>query len=166
MELKVFSKKYGTHIIYYDDSDHELLSRYNWSLHKGDTTLYARANAWNKGTKKSFHPYMHRLLLGVSKNEQVDHKDHNGLNNKRDNLRLCSSSENNYNKAPATNNSTGYKGVHYYKKRNNFQVNIMVGKKRIHGGYFEKVEDAAKKYNELALKYHGEFAYLNIIPNI
>lgn len=163
MELVIESKKHGRHIVYYDECDHEIVSQYNWCLHKGDTTLYVRANAWNKETKKSFHPYMHRLILAVVKSQQIDHKDHNGLNNRRDNLRLCNGSENGYNKPPALNNSTGYKGVHYYKKRDNYQVNIVVGKKRIHGGYFKKIEDAAKKYNELALKYHGEFAYLNKI---
>lgn len=164
MELIITSKIHGVHVVYYDEQDQDLINGHNWVIHKADRTFYVRATLWDKELKKSKYAYMHRLIINAMKGQQVDHKDRNGLNNKRNNLRLCNNSQNNANKPAKTTNKTGYRGVHFNKIRKRYMAYLFINGKRIFGGYFKKVEDAAIKYNELSLKYHGEFAWLNKIP--
>jgi hypothetical protein len=120
---------------------------------------------------------MHRLILNAPKGLEVDHKDFNGLNNTRENIRLCTRSENQKNKKGY--GTSIYLGVclhrtrNTYTKKNGFVVNKMssprykaainVDGKQRHIGSFKNEEDAARAYNEAALKYHGEFARLNVI---
>lgn len=164
MELNIVSKKYGTHTVYYDDEDHELVGRYKWCLRKFRTRNYAIANVVDySGKRKQIS--MHRLLMSFPNEMEVDHVDLNGLNNTRRNLRLATHAENNKNKKCQSNNKTGFKGVHLYKRYNTYQAYIWIDRKRIHLGYFKTAIEAAKRYNEEAVRLHGEFANLNFIPN-
>ena len=140
-----------------DDEDFEWMSKFKWHCQpKSNGRLYART-----GTKKV---YMHRVLLNASPDVYVDHIDGNGLNNTRANLRLCTREENQHNTPIRSDSTTGYKGVSFDKRRNRFSVEINKDKKRIRIGNFENVLDAARAYNEAAIKYHGQFARLNEIP--
>jgi len=91
----------------------------------------------------------------------TDHEDHDGLNNRRENLRPASASEQGYNKGTSADSTTGFKGVHFHKQQKNFHARITVNGKRHELGQFNTVPDAARAYNEAAKKYHGEFAVLN-----
>lgn len=106
---------------------------------------------------------MHREVMKVTKGQFIDHKNGNGLDNQKSNLRLCSNQENSRNQRLKVSNTSGYKGVSWSKQLNNWAVQIRINGKKVHGGYFLDKEEAAKKYNELAKQYHGEFANLNII---
>lgn len=101
---------------------------------------------------------MHQLFIDAS---VIDHKDGNGLNNVRSNLRDASSGQNNFNVGITKRNKSGYKGVYGY--RGKYVACIRKSGKLIHGGSFVTAIDAAKKYNELAIEHHGEFAWLNKI---
>lgn len=90
----------------------------------------------------------------------TDHKDGNGLNNQRDNIRICNYTQNNCNRNVRESN-TGYIGVTYYKQGRYIRARIKVNKKEVNLGSFKTAEDAAIAYDEAALKYHGEFANLN-----
>lgn len=81
MELTIFSKKHGLHTVYYDNEDHHLISDYTWHIQKKDKNFYAGSNVYI-GNKRSDAVLMHRLLLGNPDND-VDHIDGNGLNNKK-----------------------------------------------------------------------------------
>lgn len=96
----------------------------------------------------------------------IDHIDRNGLNNMRSNLRFTTVALNACNTRFLSKSKSGYRGVYLY--RNGYMVGqytacILVKRNKIFGGYFPTAIEAAKKYNELALKYHGEFARLNPI---
>lgn len=156
------SLKLGTHCILIDTCDLDLVSKHEWHISKQGRRYYAYANSNINGRRMIS---MHRLIMGFPGGLEVDHQDNNGINNRRDNLRLATHEQNNMNKGLQVSNTTGFKGVHFFKRDQNYQVYIDVNKKRIHGGYFDHILDAAKKYNELAIKYHGPFAKLNIIPN-
>ncbi len=95
--------------------------------------------------------------------EVVDHIDRNYLNCQIDNLRPCTIIQNSYNRKKRKWTSSKYKGVSWHKYRNKWQAYISVDKKRIWLGNFQREVDAAETYNEAAIKYHGEFAKLNII---
>ncbi len=105
---------------------------------------------------------MHRLILNLDK-ELCDHKDGNGLNNQRNNIRAATKSQNNMNKIGR--GSSSYLGVYIHKKDavKKWRAQIKVNDKKIHIGVFEREEDAALAYNKMAIKYHKEFANLNII---
>jgi hypothetical protein len=100
----------------------------------------------------------------------VDHVDGNPLNCTRGNLRLATFSENTRNMRMAYNNTSGFKGVHHDRRTRKsgkvhvrYVARIAVGNQRYHLGRFNTPEEAAKKYNEVAVYYHGEFARLNIL---
>ncbi len=92
---------------------------------------------------------------------QIDHIDGNGLNNQKSNLRWCTYSENAMNAHKNRNGSSNYKGVDLQRKTKLWRCRIKINYIEIHGGYFRNEIDAAKKYDEMAIKYFGEFAKLN-----
>jgi hypothetical protein len=95
----------------------------------------------------------------------VDHKNRVSICNDKENLRLATRAENQRNKNIQKNNTSGYKGVCWDKARNKWKSGIHVNGKLINLGRFYTKEEAALSYNEAALKYFGEFAYLNVIPH-
>jgi hypothetical protein len=146
-------------IIYVDDADMPIVDSFQWHASKWNNNggHYAHSNAM-----------MHRLIMGVSKNESlvVDHINGNGLDNRRENLRLVTVAQNSMNRAPITNRSSRFKGVSLRKPktgilRKPWRVQIHVEKNSVTVGYFATEEEAARAYNEAAKKYYGEFAWLN-----
>lgn len=93
---------------------------------------------------------------------QVDHIDGNGLNNHISNLRWCSVSQNEQNRAMQCNNTTGFKGVHKNHKR--WQARISLNTKTMCLGTFDTPEEAARAYDAKATEIFGEFAKLNFPP--
>lgn len=101
------------------------------------------------------------LLLGV---EKIDHRDGDGLNNQRHNLRPATTRQNGQNRRKVAAASSAFKGVSFHLRDRKWQARIKVSAARIQLGYFESEADAARAYNAAALKYFGEFASLNVIP--
>lgn len=110
--------------------------------------------------------YMHRLIMDFPKNYQVDHINGNSLDNRKENLRICSIAENTKNREKYSTNSSGYKGVYFSKKNKKWISNIHFNYKTYYLGSFADKNEAAKAYNDAAIKYFGEFANLNIIKEI
>lgn len=90
--------------------------------------------------------------------QQIDHANRNKLDNRIENLRLATISQNQHNKNIQKNNTSGIKGVSWYKRLKKWQVQIMVNKKSIHFGHFEDLELAELVITEARQKYHGNFA--------
>lgn len=109
---------------------------------------------------------MHRLIMGVEDPKlQVDHKNHNGLDNRRDNLRLCTDKQNKANLRKSSIPSASiYKGVRFFKNRRKCWNAYINDYGSI--GYYCTEQAAAIAYNLKALELHGEFAYLNQIQNL
>jgi hypothetical protein len=92
----------------------------------------------------------------------VDHRNNDGLDNRRDNLRLATFSQNNINcRRNKSKSSSRFVGVTFDKRKKQWRVRISVSRKRIFLGYFDSEIDAAKAYDQAAKKYYGEFARLN-----
>lgn len=141
-------------IVLIDDRDYYLVSDLNWWLAKGKYTTYARS-------KKT---YMHRIILGLTdKNMLVDHKNGNGLDNRRGNLRICDIAQNNRNVVKHIAGTSKYRGVSWNKCEGKWQAQIKHNKKGCHLGFFKNENDAAIAYNKAAKELHKEFASLNII---
>jgi hypothetical protein len=150
-----------------DDEDFEMVKRYRWFalVYKDRDLVYAAVK--QSGTTL----LMHRLIMNPLKCFFVDHRDHNGLNNTRDNLRLCTASQNLGNQRACTSRSginthSKFKGVSFYKKSQRFLAYIKIGKKQKYLGSFNNEIDAAFAYDRKALEVFGDFAYLNFPKKI
>jgi hypothetical protein len=104
---------------------------------------------------------MHRVIMNAPAGLVVDHIDHDGLNNTRNNLRLCTPRQNRYNLPPLPNGTSKYKGVHWSKSRRKWRVGIKCGPNAYHIGFFKSEIQAAKAYDKAAKEFFGEYAYLN-----
>lgn len=107
---------------------------------------------------------LHRVIMErvlgrpLASNELVDHRDMNGLNCSRENLRLATNQQNQANRPAQKNNKSGYKGVFWYKRANKWRAVIKLDGKQIHLGLFSNPEDAYKAYLEKAKELFGEYA--------
>lgn len=142
------------------DRDFPALKKWKWhAFYNSDSEVwYARRNIRLPNGKQR-GVLMHQVLLPGHK--QIDHRDGNGLNNQRGNIRPCSRSENNGNRGPSSNNTSGHKGVFLFKGK--WMAQIGMGGKLIYLGLFKSRKSAAIAYNVAAQKHFGEFAKLNKI---
>ena len=144
-----------------DDEDFKRINQYNWVLDRRKRILYAtRKNQKNKVITKI---YLHRFIMNAQKDQMIDHKDGNGLNNQKKNLRFCTQSQNCKNRIPSINGTSKYLGVSWYKRAKRYIAEIKHKGKHLHIGTFKNEGEAAIAYNIAALKYHKEFARLNLI---
>jgi hypothetical protein len=141
-----------------DANDLPLIAPYKWFFLKGG---YAYANTkTSSGARAKL--YMHRLILGLSDpSVHCDHQNHDGLDNRRTNLRAASRKENMQNQILSRRNTSGFKGVKGLKKSGTFQARIGGSKNRQHLGSFNSAIEAARAYDTAARRLHGEFASLN-----
>ncbi len=141
-----------------DDEDYERLNQFKWYPNWNGYTWYAkRANLRINGKQKQV--YIHRVIMNTPKGIQVDHRNGNGLDNRKANLRLCTHQENQFNKKYAQkNNKLGIKGVCWREDMKKFHAQIWVNSKRIHLGYFNVMGDADGAYRTAEEKYFGKFA--------
>ena len=103
---------------------------------------------------------MHRYIMKPTNELVVDHRDCDGLNNQRSNLRVCSVAQNAMNQRKKASASK-YKGVWLTKGVRKFGASIKIQQKRIYLGCFKTLEDAARAYDIAAKIYFGEFARPN-----
>jgi hypothetical protein len=89
---------------------------------------------------------------------QVDHINGNGLDNRKENLRICSHSENQWNRTKYKNNKSGYKGVFFHSKTGHWEAGIRINGKREYLGVFNTPQEASLAYSRKAIELHGEFA--------
>ena len=100
---------------------------------------------------------LHRLVMDCPDDMIVDHINHNRLDNRKENLRTCNSSQNNMNRNKTNRTTSGYTGVCYKPKINKWQAYITVNKKPIHLGYYNTPEEANKIRKQAEIKYFGEY---------
>jgi hypothetical protein len=142
-----------------DDADLLLISGFPWKplVTKADSQV-TYVHAWNN--KQSV--YMHRLIVGASSRELVDHADGDGLNNQRWNLRIANNNQSQDNRGKQRNGRTSkYKGVFWDKSRNRWSATIHREKYTTALGRYQVEEDAANAYDKAATALFGSFARLN-----
>lgn len=133
-----------------DDEDFEILNQWKWHSIKNGRTFYAgRTSAKNKETKKRNGIRMHIEIIGKSpKGKEIDHKDGNGLNNQRKNLRLVSHSENMINQRQRLNNTSGFRGVSWNTALKKWRTDVRLHTIRFFLGYFTDKLDAKQAYDK------------------
>lgn len=138
-----------------DDADFPRVAVYKWSASKPKYRFYAVRRV------KSKIIFMHRFLLSAPENLEVDHKDGNGLNNQRYNIRLATKAQNTMG---FRRRKGRYRGVFWQKSARKWRAQICYNRKRIHLGYYPTEVAAARGYDGRAKELFGEFAQLNFPP--
>lgn len=142
-----------------DEEDLALIEPHTWhaevTVRAGKPYKVARTNITVNGRSKTFR--MHQFLVDIPKGMQIDHRNGNALDNRRENLRLATPSQNCQNRFRA--GRSGFKGVWAYKKH--FVAFVKAAGKHIYLGSAPTAEQAARLYDAGAQKYFGEFARLN-----
>jgi hypothetical protein len=151
-----------------DDEDFEAVSRHRWHavLKRGGRTWYAMTNVRKEDGRRTTIE-MQAVVLGKDPGgRQIDHKNGNGLDNQRGNLRYATMSEQRRNSAARMNNKTGFKGVTLsYRPTGLYAAQLSTKEQRFTIGYFKTPEEAARAYDRKAREVYGEFARTNFDEN-
>jgi len=152
-----------------DDADFDWLNQWKWNAQRSKRTWHAERKDSSSGKERTV--LMHRLILNARAGMQVDHRDGDGLNNQRFNLREATQTQNARNQTRKMVGATSkYKGVHWHKNHNRWSACIAIGPdwiasrrglKQVTLGDFSTEEAAARAYDAAAKEHFGEFAHLN-----
>ena len=145
-----------------DDEWLPILSRWKWHAQDSGWGHYAMRTIGSRSGKQRI--YMHRYITMAPDGLEVDHINRDKLDNRWDNLRIVKPSWNRANKAPQVNNKTGFKGVCWDNTHSCYVAHIQHQYKQFNLGQFATAVEAAIAYNAKARELHGEFAWLNPIP--
>lgn len=162
--IDVSTKRHPNVFAMVDDDDFDRVNQWKWSATRASRgpNLYARRAERVNG--KSRGVAMHHEILGRCPGMEVDHKDGNGLNNQRQNLRFATHAQNTANKIKRKAegaSSSKFKGVTWSSRRNAWLAQIGIGGRQKVLGAFAAEEDAARLYDAVAAHHFGEFANLN-----
>ena len=138
-----------------DKEDYEKLAAYKWHASESRNNFYAQRSCKGKTIK------MHREIINVPEGFVCDHINHNTLDNRKCNLRICTARQNALNQKPSDKGTSIYKGVSWHKGHKKWQAKIDYHKHWIHIGYFDYELDAAVSYDDMAIELFGQFACLN-----
>jgi hypothetical protein len=140
-----------------DAADERILSEYKWwpQWNEGPQTYYATAHARLPGSRAKVS--LHRLLLNARPGQQIDHRNGNGLDNRRSNLRPATPPQNAFNTRSRRGSSSIFRGVNWHTARSKWQVGIRINNRRRHLGYFANEAEAGLEYDVAARLSHGEF---------
>ena len=160
--IPIKSKIHGLKHFFIDGEDFDLIKDYTWHITKNN---YVQTNIKsNKSEKRYVHYGIHRLIMNCPDGMVVDHINHNALDNRKENLRICTESENNRNRRKINMEKFSiYKGVYWQNRRKKYRSSIMCNGKFIHIGCFNTEEEAALAYNIKASELFGKYALLNIV---
>lgn len=169
--MKVIPLTQGKHTRV-DDADYAALSQFKWNASQRKMTWYAVRNEPygpvidNRGRRKNYKVLMHRQILGLGRGERGDHRNNDGLDNQRHNLRRCTAQQNGFNRQKSRGCSSRFKGVCWCKQHEQWVSYIGDSNKnpkirRRHLGLFDSEVAAARAYDSAANELFGQFAYLN-----
>ena len=148
-----------------DQQDYYTFGNFKWSLGGNGKKFYAVRGVKDEiGEIKIVR--LHRQIIEAPDGLLVDHRNGNGLDNRRTNLRIATQSQNMQNRQKRKNSTSRFIGVWFVKNKNRWESRITYQGKRIWLGRFDNEIEAAKTYDAAARKYHGEFARLNFMEEI
>jgi len=143
-----------------DVKDYYRLRIFKWIVYGNGTNLYAIRHQLIEPNKTKT-VYMHREIMNPPADLVVDHRNCDGLDNRRTNLRFATHAQNTRNRRKKKNGSSQFLGVYFNKEKSTWDSQLMHNGKKIWVGRFKTEIDAARAYDAAARKYHGEFARLN-----
>lgn len=142
-----------------DAEDFKYLSQWIWSckVNKINDNIYYYAVRWTVGGR--FAIYMHRFIMKAKLLQKVNHRNHDTLDNRRNNIRFCTSSQIGMNRRLNRNNTSGYTGVGWCEKKGIWQARLEKDTVRYHLGYFDNLDSAIQARKAAEKKYYGKFAF-------
>lgn len=138
-----------------DDDDYEELARHKWCVGSEPRAIKAMRR---KGKERV---YMHREIMAPRPEMQIDHINHNTLDNRRANLRICTQTQNQGNRRKQSGCSSQFKGVYWDKNARKWRAQIGGHRQHKYLGLFKDEIEAARAYNKEAFARFREFALLN-----
>lgn len=163
------------HVAIVDAADVDMIRRHRWKVLKANGKLYAcrtvmLSGRTETGRRRSMTLLMHRAIVKAGRGTQVDHRNNNGLDNRRENLRVCNQTQNLANMRK-TRGVSRFKGVYWNKDKAKWQAQIGAGRYRngkqrtLYLGRFTDETEAARAYDRKARELHGDFARTNFKGN-
>ena len=144
-----------------DDEDYARLVAHKWcAMTNGHTSYAVRARSRRHGGRPGLI-LMHRIIIGATDEQIVDHENGNGLDNRRANLRFATESQNHWNQRPQVGRSSRFKGVSWHRLHARWRATIWFGGRSHALGYFSVETDAARAYDAAARTHFGAFARTN-----
>jgi len=165
--VPLYGKKAAARVVRVDDGDYELVIQYRWNVTEKERVgargrvrkqgPYAITNYQRPDGRRTMI-YMHKLITGWPR---TDHRNHDGLDNQRENLRDATVGQNTANQLPQEGTSSAFKGVSWDRVNRRWLVHVTWDHRQHHVGRFDSEEEAARAYDAAAIGLFGEFAYLN-----
>lgn len=143
-----------------DAADYEALSQFKWHARGEELTFYAARNLLLPNGKRGI-VLMHRAIMNPAPERFIDHVNHDGLDNRRANLRDCSKGENQRNTTSRRGSSSQFLGVGWDANNSKWRAKIEINGRQFHLGRYADETEAARAYDAAAVKYHGQFANPN-----
>lgn len=162
--LDVSTAKHLNMYVIVDDMDYERVMRFSWTLQIRHGIPYARCKmnmGRISGMVQNCQMQLHRYILKPPLSMDIDHRNHNGLDCRRSNMRICTTSQNICNQLPIRGGSSKFKGVSWRKQGKFWTAKITLHRKQIHLGSFQDEREAALAYDARARILHGDFACTN-----
>lgn len=167
VEFYLYDKDKEKHTYYVDleDWDRIINFPYRWTIEKNNKCYYLRSTIYlgsENGKSVNTRPILHRWILNYKGKNRIDHINHNGLDNRKKNLRIieaCKNSE--HRESKNCNNKTGYRNVFWNNRIQKYTVSLCHNYKTIHIGDFDDVDKAGLVAEEARKKYYGEYAGSN-----
>lgn len=159
--VDVSTPKFPGAVMLIDEADLPLIvdGTGRWCAYQGTSTVYCRRGRYIARVRRGQDA--HRVITGVADRRiNVDHENHNGLDNRRSNLRPSTCSQNHANTFGQSRRASQFKGVTPHHSRG-WCAQITVNRQRIYLGYFTEPADAAKAYDAAAIQHFGQFARIN-----
>jgi hypothetical protein len=167
-DLPIYTDRFGDYckipltkglFVKVDPQDYIWLSQFRWHCKVNKDAIYAVRTIQVKGRSKRI--YLHRLLMNTPPGMVCDHINHDGLDNRKANLRNCTIAQNNANRRSSQNASSKYIGVSRDKRRDKWVAHIKKDGEDQYLGSFDVEEDAARAHDAAAWAQHGQYANLN-----
>jgi hypothetical protein len=153
-EIVVYSEKYGTFYVKIDLEDVEKCQDYKWSV--GAYRYKKEGKVFHYATNKKVG-LLHRFVTNAPKNIQVDHKNRDTVDNRKDNLREATRSQQGMNGNIPVNNTSGHLGVTWVKSLGKWMASLGKNMKKINLGYYDDIDDAIRARKEGEIKHFGEY---------
>lgn len=155
------SRKYPGRFAIVDAGDIPLVGQYRWSVNRNHRVEYAFRNVWVDGKQRRIS--MHRLILGLTDPRlQTDHINHNGLDNRRENLRIVTIQQNAFNRRSNQRVTSRFKGVCWDKKARKWRAKFQYNGIGHYVGLYTDEVDAARAYDAAVIAHQLQFANLNL----
>lgn len=144
---------------YFDKDDYEKIKDFYWRVH---SHKYVSTRMFNYDVGKKTQVQLHRFIMNPLPNQEVNHINHDPFDNRKSNLRIVSTSQNQMNTIISVRNTSGVKGVNWDITSNKWRARICIDGKRISLGCFDSIELASKAREEAEKKYYGEYRYNSV----